>query len=142
MKRLTKHELGGAVHYYWIYEFMKRSIPYPKKIIDSTLQLQNEFGLWDNRVSYCIDLDAIFCLLRCGGHVDDYRKEDVKEAIIKYLDYTIPCLNDKMFLYNQYISTHKLTGCLGAIAEIYRYMPELFDPSIKFIQSLDITPWI
>jgi hypothetical protein len=141
-KRLTKHELGGAVHYYWIYVFMDRPIPFPEKVIDSTLKLQNELGLWDDDVSYCIDLDAIFCLFRCEDQVKGYRKEDIKQALIKYLDYTIPCLNDREFLFNRYMSTHKLTGCLEAIAEIYKNMPELFDPSIKFIQTLDITPWI
>ena len=141
-KRLTKHELGGAIHYYWIYVFMDRPIPYPEKIIDSTLQLQNDIGLWDNEVSYCIDLDAIFSLLRCQNQVNGYRKADITKAIIKYLDYTIKSLNDKTFLFNHYINTHKLTGCLGAIAEIYKFFPELFEPSVKLIQSLDITPWI
>jgi len=141
-KRLTKHELGGSIHYYWIYEFMDRPIPYPEKVIDSTLQLQNRFGLWDNEVSYCIDLDAVFSLLRCQTQLNGYRKADIMQAIIKYLDYTIPSLNDNEYLNSHYSNTHKLTGCLGAIAEIYKFLPELFDPSIKFIQSLDITPWI
>ncbi len=34
--RLTKHELGGSIHYYWIYEFFNHPIPYPEKVIDST----------------------------------------------------------------------------------------------------------
>jgi len=141
-KRLTKHELGGAIHYYWIYEFMGRAIPYPKRVIDSTLKLQNDHGLWDDDVPYCIDLDAIFSLLRCQKIVKEYRKEDISQAIIKFLDYTIPCIYDEEFLFDRYVSAHKLTGSLGAIAEIYKFMPELFDPSIKFIQSLDISPWI
>ncbi|TFG15683.1 MAG: hypothetical protein EU531_08275 [Promethearchaeota archaeon] len=141
-KGLTKHELGGAIHYYWIYEFMGRPIPFPKRVIDSTLKLQNDHGLWDDDVPYCIDLDAMFALLRCQSLVKEYRREDIDQAIIKFLDYTIPCLNDEEFLFDRYVSTHKLTGSLGAIAEIYKFIPELFDPSIKFIQSLDISPWI
>ena len=121
---------------------MNHSIPYPKKVIDSTLNLQNELGLWDNNVSYCIDLDAIFSLLRCENQLNGYRIKEITQAIIKYLDYTIPTLNDKDFLFNHYTSAHKLTGCLGAIAEIYKFRPLLFDSSIKFNQSLDITPWI
>lgn len=140
--RLTKHELGGAIHYYWIYEFLNRPIPYPERVIDSTLKLQNKLGLWDKNVSYCIDLDAIFSLLRCLKQTRGYREEDIKSAIKKYLDYTIPCLNDKQFLFNCYNNTHKLTGCLGAIAEIYKYMPELIESSTPWIQTLDITPWI
>ena len=95
-----------------------------------------------NNVSYCIDLDAIFSLLRCENQLNGYRIKEITQAIIKYLDYTIPTLNDKDFLFNHYTSAHKLTGCLGAIAEIYKFRPLLFDSSIKFNQSLDITPWI
>ncbi|MEJ2295300.1 MAG: hypothetical protein P8Y23_11110 [Candidatus Lokiarchaeota archaeon] len=121
---------------------MNRPIPYPKKVINSTLNLQYEPGLWDSNVSYCIDLDAILSLLRRENQPNGYRKEDTTHAAIKYLDYTIPTLNDKDSPFNHYVSAHKLTGCLGAIAEIYKFMPMLFDSSIKFNQSLDITPWI
>ncbi|MFW9937648.1 MAG: hypothetical protein ACFFD5_08360 [Candidatus Thorarchaeota archaeon] len=141
-KRLTKQELGGSIHYYWIYEFLSHPIPFPEKVIDSTLKLQNELGLWDKDVSYCIDLDAIFSLLRCLKQTEEYREEDIKAAIKKYLDYTINSLNDKNFFFKRYDNTHILTGCLGAIAEIYKYMPELFDLPRPWIQSLDITPWI
>ncbi len=141
-KRLTKHELGGSIHYYWIYEYLNYPLPFPKKIIDSTLYLQNDLGLWDGKVSYCIDLDAIFCLLRCQKLVHNYRDKDIKAAIIKYLDYTIPSLNNKEFLFSHYTTSHKLTGCLGAIAEIYKYYPELVDFPKPWIQTLDNTPWI
>jgi hypothetical protein len=64
-KRITKQELGGSIHYYWIYEFLDHPIPYPEKVIDSTLNLHYYLGLWNEKISYCIDLDAIFCLTRC-----------------------------------------------------------------------------
>jgi hypothetical protein len=141
-KRLTKHELGGAIHYYWIYEYLNHPIPFPEKVIDSTLKLQNNLGLWDKDVSYCIDLDAVFSILRCLKQTGGYREEDINFALKKYLDYTVPSLNNKRFFFNRYDNTHKLTGCLGAIAEIYKYMPQLFELSIPWIQTLDITPWI
>jgi len=141
-KRLTIHELGGAIHYYWIYEFMGHQIPYPERVIDSTLKLQNKLGLWDKNVSYCIDFDAIFSLLRCCRQTDGYRKDDIKKAILKYLEYTIMTLNDKKFFFNRYNNSHKLTGCLASIAEIYQFMPELFNLPKPWIQTIDITPWI
>jgi hypothetical protein len=141
-KRITKHELGGSIHYYWIYNFLKRPIPYPERVIDSTLSLQNELGLWDKDVSYCIDLDAVFALLRSLGQTNRYRKNDIENAIIKYLDYTITTLNDKKFLFRCYDNTHRLTGCLEAIAEIQKYMPHLFNLKAQWIDTLDISPWI
>jgi hypothetical protein len=140
--RLTKHELGGAVHYYWIYAFLKHAIPFPEKVIDSTLQLQNSLGTWDKPHSYCIDLDAIFCLTRCCKQTNGYKKEEIKQAIIKYLDYIVEKINNKEFLYQYYTSTHTLTGFVCAIAEIYKFMPDIFDFKREWVQTLDITPWI
>ncbi|MHA1723884.1 MAG: hypothetical protein ACTSYC_10725 [Promethearchaeota archaeon] len=141
-KRLTINELGGAVHYYWMYEYMGHPFPHPEKIIDATLSLQNEHGLWDGDVSYCIDLDAIFCLLRSCRQAGGYRKEDIQEAVKKYLRYVIPTLNDKRFLFEQYTSAHKLTGCLEAIAEIQKHYPWMVETWNPWQETLDKTPWI
>ncbi|MFX0069911.1 MAG: hypothetical protein ACFFAO_02365 [Candidatus Hermodarchaeota archaeon] len=140
--RLTKHELGGAVHYYWVYEFLKHPIPYPEKVIDSTLLLQNDLGTWDTPYSYCIDLDAIFCLTRCCKQANDYKIEEIEHAIIKYLDYAVDTINKKDFLYQNYTSAHKLTGFVCAIAEAYKFMLNLFDLKREWVQTLDTTPWI
>jgi len=140
--RLTKNELGGAVHYYWIYEFMNHPIPYPEKVIDSTLYLQNEWGTWDTHSSYCIDLDAIFCLTRCSKQTDSYREKDIKRALIKYLDHVVKHMNNKDYFYNNYNNTHKLTGFVSAIAEIAKFYPNLFESEQIWTQTLDITPWI
>lgn len=74
--------------------------------------------------------------------IQGYRKEDIKEAVIRYLDYTIPTLNDKDFLFYCYYTTHKLTGCLEAIAEIQKSFPELLNLPQQWIETLDITPCI
>lgn len=140
--RLTKNELGGAVHYYWVYEFMGHPWPYPEKIIDSTLSLQNNMGTWHKYYSYCIDLDAIHSLTRCCNQTSGYRKEDIRNAIIKYLDYVIEKMNDKKYLFEKYDTAHKLTGYVCAIAEINKFYPELLDLPRPWIQTLDITPWI
>ena len=140
--RLTKQELGGAVHYHWIYEFFKHPFPYPEKAIDATLLLQNEKGTWHKDFSYCIDLDAIFFMTRCCKQTKGYRKDDIQASLIKYLDYVIDKVNDKNFLFETYVSAHKLTGYVCAIAEIYKFMPEVFDLKMPWIQTLDITPWI
>jgi len=140
--RLTKHELGGAVHYYWIYEFFEHPFPFPEKIIDATLMLQNKFGTWDTEYSYCIDLDAIFCLTRSYKQTDGYRKEDINRSIIKYLEHIEATINNKEFLYENYVSAHMLTGFVCAIAEINKFMPNLLNLKREWIQTLDITPWI
>jgi len=140
--RLTKHELGGAVHYYWIYEYFDHPFPYPERAIDSTLILQNEKGTWHKDFSYCIDLDAIFFLTRCCKQTQGYRKEDIRQSLLKYLGYVMEKLQDKEFLFETYTSAHKLTGYLCAIAEIYKFMPEVFETDKPWVQTLDRAPWI
>ena len=140
--RLTKHELGGSIHLYWIYEFLNRPIPYPEKVIDSTLALQNEFGLWDKDMGYCIDLDAVFCMTRCCKQTKGYRKEEIYNAIVKFLNYSIPRLNDRSFLFDRYKNTHKITGYLETISEIQKYYPKLIKTTKPWCESLDITPWV
>ena len=104
--------------------------------------MQNNLGLWDGDVSYCIDLDAILYLTRCSKQTNGYRENYIRKAILKYLDYTIPSLNDREFLFTRYDNTHKLTGCLEAIAEIQKFYPELFNLPDTWVETLDITPWI
>ena len=140
--RLTKNELGGAVHYYWIYKFFDRPIPYPKSVIDSTLSLQNKLSTWDSFDSYCIDLDALFCLLRCGEQTKGYRKKDIEQAIMRYLSHTVPNMNRKGYFFKHYANTHKLTGYLCALAEINKFYPNLLQSNTALTQTLDITPWI
>lgn len=140
--RLTKNELGGAVHYYWVYEFMKHKWPYPERIIDSTLLLQNNIGTWDNEYSYCIDLDAIHAITRCTNQTKGYREPDVIACLEKYLNYAIPKINDRNFIFENYITAHKLTGYVSAVAEIYKFKPEWFKIQKPLIQTLDKNPWI
>lgn len=140
--RLTKIELGGAVHYYWIYEFMNHPIPHPEKVIDSTLYLQKKWGTWDTHYSYCIDLDAIFCLTRCSKQTNGYRKNDIKDAIMIYLNYVIKNMNDKEYFFTNYEDAHRLTGFVCAIAEISKFFPQLLENSKLWTQTLDISPWI
>jgi hypothetical protein len=42
----------------------------------------------------------------------------------------------------RYNNTHKSTGCLEAIAEIQKYISELFEFCSPWVGTLDITPWI
>ena len=135
--RISKHELGGAFHMYYVYEFFDRTWPYPEKIVDHTLNLQHENGLWDKDVTYCIDLDAIYCLTRSSRNAGNYRKRDVKEAIIKYLKRADQIFNNKDFFFGSYDNSHRLTGALSAIAECQKFYPDLVKTKKPWRQSLD-----
>jgi hypothetical protein len=139
---ISKHEMAGAFHFYYIYEYFKRLLPYPEKIVDWTLRLQHKNGLWDKKVPYCIDLDGVYSLTRASRAANDYRQRDVTRALAKTLATMVKCLNNKKFLFANYQNSHRLVGVLAALAEIQAYMPENLDTPKPWRNQLDIAPYI
>ncbi len=137
MRKPTKRELGGAFHMYYVYEFFNRKWPYPERIVDQTLRLQHENGLWDKDVTYCIDLDGIYSLTRSCRNANGYRNEDVKKAIENYLTTAEKIFNDRKFFFQSYQNSHRLTGAINAIAECQKFYPELVKTAKPWRQSLD-----
>jgi hypothetical protein len=137
IKKVSKHEMGSAFHMYYVYEYMNRKWPYPEKIVDMTLRLQHENGLWDRDVTYCIDLDGVYSLLRSSRNAGGYRTDDVKDACIRYLERAEKILNDREFFYSRYTNTHILPGALCAVAECAKFYPELVRTSRPWFETLD-----
>lgn len=138
----TKHELGGAFHMYYIYEWFKRQWPYPEKIVDHCIRLQHKNGFWDKDVTYCIDLDGLYSMIRSSRNANWYRKNDVKQSVCRYLESASRTLNDQDFFFSNYTNTHVLTGALAAIAECQKWFPELVKTSQPWKQSLDYACYI
>ncbi len=139
---LTKEEMGGAFHMYFIYEAMGRPWPLPEKIVDATLSLQNENGFWDKDVSYCIDLDGIYCLTRSSRNAGRYRAKDVEAACRRYLKRAEATLNDRAFLFGRYDNSHRLPGALAAVAECALFYPDMVKSMTPWRQSLDAACFI
>lgn len=137
IKKVSKHEMGGAFHMYYFYEYMGRKWSYPEKIVDMTLMLQHANGLWDKDVTYCIDLDGVYSLLRSSRNAGGYRADDVKAACRRYLEIAERILNDREFFFSRYTNTHILPGALSAIAECQKFYPELVKTTRPWEQTLD-----
>jgi hypothetical protein len=137
IKKVSKHEMGGAFHMYYVYEYMNREWPYPERIVDATLGLQHANGLWDKDVTYCIDLDGVYSLLRSSRNAGGYRADDVKDASVRYLERAEKILNDREFLISRYTNTHVLPGALCAVAECAKFYPELVKTVRPWIETLD-----
>ncbi|MBD3351728.1 MAG: hypothetical protein GF364_09610 [Candidatus Lokiarchaeota archaeon] len=137
VRKPTKQELGGAFHMYYVYEFFNRKWPYPEKIVDECIRLQKDNGLWDKDVTYCIDLDGLYSMIRSSRNANWYRKSDVRESVEKYLETAERIFNDKEFFFQSYQNSHKLTGALNAIAECQKWFPDLVRTTKPWQQSLD-----
>ncbi len=138
----TMHELGGAFHMYYVYEWFNRKWPYPEKVVDQCIRLQHENGFWDKDVTYCIDLDGLYSMIRSSRNANWYRKDDVKQAVCRYLENASRTLNDEEFVFKNYTNSHILTGALAAIAECQKWFPELVKTAQPWKQSLDFACYI
>jgi hypothetical protein len=134
---LSKEELGGAFHMHFIYEALGREWPLPERVVDAALQLQQPNGFWDGEVSYCIDLDGLWCLFRSSRNAGAYKSEEVRAACMRYLGRAEETLNDKDFVDASYDNSHRLTGALAAVAECALFNPEAVVTDRPWRVSLD-----
>jgi len=140
-KRTSKHEMAGAFHFYYIYEFLKRPIPFSEQIVDATLKLQHNNGLWDKKIPYCIDLDGIYNLTRASKSANNYRQAEIRSALEKSLQTIVNCLNNREFVFGNYQNSHRLVGALAALAEIQNYLPNRLITPKKWKLVLDHSPF-
>ena len=138
----TMQELGGAFHMYYVYEWFNRQWPYPEKIVDQCIRLQHENGFWDKDVTYCIDLDGLYSMIRSSRNANWYRKDDVKQVVCKYLETASKTLNDEKFVFKKYTNSHIMTGALAAIAEFQKWFPELVKTAQPWKMPLDFACYI
>ena len=119
----TLIDMAGAVHFYWIYDKYHRKYPFPEKVIESTLKVQPETGIY-KKYPMCIDLDGNYCLVRSylqlGETVKVKYHEQVLSAINANAKAILQFFKDKQ-LFEIYSDTHGLPGALTALAECFKF---------------------
>ncbi|MBN2157626.1 MAG: hypothetical protein JW776_16385 [Candidatus Lokiarchaeota archaeon] len=138
----TMRELGGVFHMLYIYEWFNRKWPHAEKIVDQCIRLQHENGLWHKDVTYCIDLDGLYSMIRSSRNANWYRKEEVIQSVCRYLETASYIFNNEEFFFKEYSNSHILTGALAAIAECQKWFPELVKTTKLWTQSLDYACYI
>jgi len=78
--------MAGAYHLYLLYYYLDRPLKYLDKIVDSTLSLQQEDGLFSPRGGggACEDIDAIDTLVNVYQRIT-YRRADIVRALMRTL---------------------------------------------------------
>jgi hypothetical protein len=118
-RKPTLIDMGGAVHFFWIYEAMNWAFPYPEAVIESTLKLQKDNGLYRDR-PFCIDLDGNFCLIRSYLQLSEERKSIYRDRVYnsaeRNFEAIVKALTKKP-LEEIYDDSHGLPGALAALAE-------------------------
>ena len=81
-EKLT-HRMYGAAHIYMAYDFFERPIRYADRIIDSTLGLQRDNGLYGQRFGgACEDYDGVEVLAKVS-RATPHREAEVRRALTK-----------------------------------------------------------
>ncbi|HHX44816.1 MAG TPA: hypothetical protein GX714_12650 [Chloroflexi bacterium] len=115
----THIDMGGAVHFYWIYDALGRPFPYPEAVIKSTIGLQRPDGLYADH-PFCIDLDADFCIVRSFLQLPESLQVEYQEivhrAIERNFEAIVSALTEQP-LEGIYSDSHGLPGALAALVE-------------------------
>jgi hypothetical protein len=141
-RRSNFYDLGAAFHYYFFYVRLGRPIPYPENIIDATLLLQQPNHLWFGDVPYCPDLDAIYAMTRASEQAGGYRRDDIELAVRNYLDFVVPRINTRDYIFASYPHTHTMTGLVATLAEVQRFFPDVLQSPKLPSQILDVALYI
>ena len=141
----TLIDMAGAVHFYWVYEKYGHPLPYPDRIIDSTLKVQKETGLYRS-FPMCIDLDGNFCLTRSINALGRHEKDDkfmlVNESLSRNFEAVKNYLQSHS-LNEVYNDSHGLPGALAALAECQVFEGfELMEEAKEFRNPFDKAWWI
>lgn len=141
----TLIDMAGAVHFYWVYEKYGHPLPYPEKIIQSTLKVQKESGLY-RHYPMCIDLDGNFCLIRAFNQLSpELQKKyfnEVNHSLTKNFQAVITYL-DEHPLEEVYNDSHGLPGALAALAECQEFEGfSLMEEAKQFNNPFDKAWWL
>lgn len=76
------HAMAATYHFLPYYLWMERDFHYPEQMIDSTLLLQGEDGLFHSSQGgdACLDVDALDILLKCRL-LTDHRSGEIEQAV-------------------------------------------------------------
>ena len=118
-RKPTMIDMGGAVHFFWIYEALARPFPYPAQVIESTTSLQKTSGLYKNH-PFCIDLDGNFCIIRSFLQLPKSQQQTYQrqahQSINANFRGVVHALTQQP-LEQIYTDSHGLPGALAALAE-------------------------
>jgi len=128
----TLIDMGGAVHFFWIYEALGRPFPYPKAVIESTLALKRTNGLYKDH-PFCIDLDGNFCLIRAYLQLPAEQQAQYRERVYRSAEKNFEAIVKALLerpLEEIYPDSHGLPGALAALVECTKL------PNFKYADAL------
>ncbi len=120
--------LGGGAHIWPIYQHHGRRFPFPERVIDSILAMQQSDGSWLQYGSY-MELDALYGLAYMSSLAPTYRRQEILKAVAKHgrgLNKAWPAfLSRKPDL-------HVLLGAVGAFGLLQQWLPDIYYDNVNW----------
>jgi hypothetical protein len=132
-RKPTLIDMGGAVHFLWIYESLGRPFPFPQAIVESTLSLQKEDGLYKDH-PFCIDLDGNFCMIRAYLQLPEEQQNQYHERVYRAANRNFEAIVQRLTerpLHEIYSDSHGLPGALAALVECTKL------PDFQYTEALN-----
>ena len=143
-RRPTVIDLGGAAHFYWIYEALGRPLRNPESIITSTIALQRDDGLYKDR-PLCIDLDAAFGIVRAYRGLPESQRRSLAGRVYRTAERNFEAIVRRLSvpLKDIYSNSHDLPGALAALVEWTGLPGFAYAELLRDWQNpLDRVPWL
>lgn len=144
-RRPTLIDLGGAVHFHWLYVARDRPLPWPGAVVESTLSLQRETGLYRTH-PFCIDLDGNFCVIRPYLQLPEAEQAALRPRVEAAIERNFDAVSGVLLrgdLEAIYTDLHGPPGALAALAECVK-LPTFSrrDALPGWQHVLDRVPWL
>jgi hypothetical protein len=144
-RKPTLIDMGGAVHFFWVYAAHNRRFPYPEPVINATIGLQRTSGLYKAH-PFCIDLDGNFCIVRSYLQLDSQQRERHDPAVAQALEANFMAVLEHLLarpytdIYND---SHGLPGALAALIECAQYPGFRYRAALAgWRHPLDVVCWL
>ncbi len=155
LRRPNTIDLGGAAHFWWLYDHMDLEIPYPALAIEGILRTQKPSGIWGTRlfnapIPQGIDFDAMNGYLLAWRVLSQSEREEylprIEESVNRYARAVYMHLSPAGAMQDLYHSTHKLVGLMNAIAETNELsdalgIPRTFQTEREWRSALRAVAW-
>jgi hypothetical protein len=138
-------QVGGSFHYFFIYSYFNRQMPFPEQRIDAVLGLQQPDGYWNADNHLWLTLDAIYLMTR-SLRQQPHRFADVQASVrraVRAVQRDFWSAEGRQKSFQAKMAAHSLTAAISIAAEAQQFLGAneiVTDEPLKLV--LDRRPFI
>src|SRR5690554_2268645 len=120
-RSVNHRDIGGAVHFYWVYDHLGRNYLYPERLVSSCIKFGRANGLIKDK-PFCIDFDFTYLVNRSMKHLSYDFKDISSVDFFMYNNYQgIIEFYSKRSNFDRLNDSHSIPGALASLIEVEDY---------------------